>query len=161
MSAPGGLKSPGTETPTVVSEQGGTAMRANNVYLEAPSRTQDLLNIKWALRSAGYCIVSTWHEAKGPVLIQDHWNATALEQLRNCDLLVVVGATNETIAPELAMMAGFALARGVPVCWIGPAIRALCDFRVVQRFNTAEEFRKQIISRAGHEAASAGYRLVA
>jgi hypothetical protein len=136
-------------------------MRANNVYLEAPARTQDLLNIKWALRSAGYCIASAWHEAKGPVLVQDHWNATALEQLQNCDLLVVVGATNETIAPELAMMAGFALARGVAVCWIGSAIRALCDFGAVQRFNTAEEFRKQIISRTGPQTTSTGYRMIA
>jgi len=56
-------------------------MRANNVYLEAPACTQDLLNIKWALLSAGYDIASAWHEAKGPVLVQDHWNATALDAI--------------------------------------------------------------------------------
>ena len=136
-------------------------MSAINVYLEAPGRTQDLLNIKWALRSAGYSIASAWHDAKGPVLVQDHWNATTLERLQNCDLLVVVGAINDAVAPELAMMAGFALARGIAVCWIGPAIRALCDFRAVRRFNTAEEFRKQIISQTGSQASWTARRLVA
>lgn len=37
-------------------------MPRNTVYLEAPERTQDLLNIKWALRSAAYAIGSTWHD---------------------------------------------------------------------------------------------------
>ena len=31
-------------------------MRGNGVYLEAPSRTQELLNIKWTLQSAGFRI---------------------------------------------------------------------------------------------------------
>jgi hypothetical protein len=37
-------------------------MPGNTIYLEAPELTQDLLNIKWALRSPGYAIGSTWHE---------------------------------------------------------------------------------------------------
>jgi hypothetical protein len=40
------------------------AMRGNDVYLEAPSRTQELLNIKRALQAAGFRIGSTWHEGK-------------------------------------------------------------------------------------------------
>ncbi len=39
-------------------------MQRNAVYLEAPELTQDLLNIKWALRSAGYTIASTWHDTR-------------------------------------------------------------------------------------------------
>jgi hypothetical protein len=40
------------------------AMRGNDVYLETPSQTQELLNIKWIRRSAGFRIGSTWHEVK-------------------------------------------------------------------------------------------------
>jgi len=39
-------------------------MRGNDVYLEAPGRTQELLNIKWTLQAAGFRIRSTWHEGK-------------------------------------------------------------------------------------------------
>jgi hypothetical protein len=43
-------------------------MRGNNVYLEAPGRTQELLNIKWTLQSAGFRIGSTWHEGQASTL---------------------------------------------------------------------------------------------
>jgi hypothetical protein len=31
------------------------------------------------------------------------------------------------------------------VIWIGPPVRGLCDFRAVQQFHTAEDFRKKIL----------------
>ncbi len=60
-------------------------MPGNAVYLEAPERTKDLLNIKWTLRSAGYAIGSSWHEGEVNMLslaFQDHWNARGVEQLQ-------------------------------------------------------------------------------
>lgn len=60
-------------------------MPRNTVYLEAPDLSQDLLNIKWALRSVGYAIGSTWHEDKAGTSASryaDHWNARGMEQLR-------------------------------------------------------------------------------
>src|SRR3954452_7128098 len=122
-------------------------MRAKTVYLEAPERTQDLLNIKWTLRSAGYAIGSTWHEGEAITALlplRDHWNPRSVGQLQLCDSLVVVCGDGRSI-PELAMMAGFALACGMGVFWVGSPVKGLCDFPAVQQFNTAEEFGKQIV----------------
>lgn len=136
-------------------------MRPSKIYLEAPDRSQDLLNIKWALRSVGYSIASTWHEIKGTSAFEDHWDRSSLEQLQLCDSLVVVCAETTNVTPELSMMAGFALARGIAVYWIGPRIPALSAFRAVQQFNTAEEFRKQVLSRSDAESTSLPDRLAA
>jgi hypothetical protein len=95
-------------------------MRGNTVYLEAPERTQNLLNIKWTLRSAGYAIGSTWHEGEGIkslLTFRDHWNASSVGQLQICDSLVVICESGDKSVPELAIMAGFALARGMTVFW--------------------------------------------
>jgi hypothetical protein len=123
-------------------------MPGNTIYLEAPDRTQDLLNIKWALRSAGYAIGSTWHEGEAITSLlafRDHWNASSVEQLQICDWLVVICGNSGKATPELAMMAGFALARGLEVLWIGAPVRGLTEFQAVQQFNTAEDFRKRIL----------------
>ncbi len=117
-------------------------MPEQTVYLEAPERTQDLLNIKWALRSAGYAIGSSWHddEASAP-----HWNARSVEQLQLCDSLVVICGKPDSSALEVAMMAGFALARGLRVIWIGKPVCGLNDFRPMQQFDTADDFLKQLL----------------
>ncbi|MGA7409660.1 MAG: hypothetical protein WBW33_04185 [Bryobacteraceae bacterium] len=118
------------------------------IYLEAPERTQDLLNIKWTLRSAGYTIGSSWHDdeaSAASVGFKDHWSARSLEQLQTCDSLVVICGKTDGVALEVSMMAGFALARGLRVIWIGDAVRGLSDFRSVQRFDTADDFLKQIL----------------
>jgi hypothetical protein len=123
-------------------------MPGNTVYLEAPDRTQDLLTIKWTLRAAGYAIMSTWHDGGASTSFMssgDHWNATGVERLQHCDSLIVICGNDERSRPELAMMAGFAIARGVRVIWIGRAVWGLSDFRAVEQFNTVEDFRKQIL----------------
>jgi hypothetical protein len=123
-------------------------MPGNTVYLEAPSRTQDLLTIKWALRSAGDAIGSTWHEGEASTSFlasNDRWNARHVEQLLTCDSLVVICGNCDPATLELAMMAGIALARGLEVIWIGPVVRGLSEFRAVQQFHTAEDFRRQIL----------------
>lgn len=121
-------------------------MRGNNVYLEAEDRTQDLLNIKWALRGAGFTIASNWHDCQSPFDLRDHWNASALERLQNCDCVVILSPRAGGTAPELAMMAGFALARGIAVSWIGTPVRGLCDLSAVRQFGCAGDFVKQLSS---------------
>jgi hypothetical protein len=140
-------------------------MRQRVVYLEALNRTQDLLNIKWALISAGYTIGSTWHDGEAttsPWALMDHWDAKSMEQLQNCDALVVTsGTVGRAAVPELAMMAGFALARGLRIVWIGSAIAGLSNLKAVQHFNTAEDFRKQILSQMCSQPMSVEGRLAA
>ncbi len=123
-------------------------MRTQTVYLEAPERTQDLLNVKWRLRSAGYGIGSTWHDdaaSASAMAFKDHWNATSLERLQVCDLLIVFGGKRDNAVLEVPMMAGFALARGLRIVWIGTPVCGLSDFGAVQQFDTADDFLKQIL----------------
>jgi hypothetical protein len=138
-------------------------MRANTVYLEARLRTQELLNIKWTLRSAGYRIGSTWHEDEPTNLLacNGHWNVMSVAQLQACELLVVVCGRNEAATPEMAMMTGFALARGLRVIWIGSEVRGLSDFRGVEQFDTADDFLQQVLKQMYSNVASADQRLAA
>jgi hypothetical protein len=136
-------------------------MRGNNVYLEAPGRTQELLNIKWTLQSGGFRIGSTWHEGQASTSSKDHWNAKSVEQLQDCDSLVVICGRNDRATPELAMTAGLALARGLQVIWIGPPVGGLSAFRAVWQFNTAEDYRKQILQQMYSQSASITERLAA
>jgi hypothetical protein len=126
-------------------------MSESTIYLEAPDRTQDLLTMKWTLRSAGYDIRSTWHDDDvntSPLSFRDHWNARGVKRMVSCDSLVVICGNGDRSTPELAMMAGFALARGMRVFWVGAPVKGLCDFPAVQQFNTAIDFEKQIVGRA-------------
>jgi hypothetical protein len=138
-------------------------MRGNTVYLEAPGRTQELLNIKWTLRSAGYRIGSTWHEGEASMSMtsKDHWNAMSVEQLKTCESLVVICGKGEGPTPELAMIAGFALARGLGVIWVGPQVRSLTAFRAVQEFDTSDAFLKQILEQMYSQSTLADGRLAA
>ena len=132
-------------------------MRGNGIYLEAPGRTQELLNIKWTLQSAGFRIGSTWHESQtstSTLASKDHWNARSVEQLQACDSLVVICGKNDRATPELAMTAGLALARGLQVVWIGPSFEGLDAFRAVRKFNTAEDYEKVILRQMYSEPAS-------
>jgi len=125
-------------------------MRRNHFYLEAPELTQELLTIKWTLKSAGFSIGSTWHEGQVSALAltsKDHWNAWTVQQIQSCDSLVVICGKNDRAAAELAMMAGLALARGLKVIWIGSPVRSLKAFGAVCQFNTAEEYRKQVLQK--------------
>lgn len=123
-------------------------MPEGTVYLEASERTQDLLNLKWALLSAGYTIGSTWHDVDSITWppFRDHWNAVGLQQLQFCETLVVICGTGSQFVPELAMMVGFALARGIRVFWIGTPVETMNNFRAVVQFNSTEKFQKEILS---------------
>lgn len=126
-------------------------MPEETIYLEAPDRTQDVLTMKWTLRSAGYDIRSTWHEDDvntSPLSFRDHWNARGVKRMLSCNSLVVICGAGDKSTPELAMMAGVALARGMGVFWVGAPVKGLCDFPAVQQFNTLIDFEKQIVGRA-------------
>jgi len=139
-------------------------MRSDIVYLDAPGRTQDLLNLKWALRAAGYTIGSMWHETGANdigMALRNHWSTEEIERLQRCDLLVAICEGPNKTPPELAMMAGFALARGIKVCWIGSPVQGLTQFRSVKQYNTAEEFRREIVSRSFSESIAVNERVAA
>jgi len=139
-------------------------MRGSDVYLEAPGRTQELLNIKWTLLSAGFRIGSTWHERQGSTSSsssRDHWSTKGVEQLNACDSLVVICGKDEKSAAEMAMMTGLAIARGLKVVWIGTRLGALNTFRAVWQFDTAEDYRKQVLQQMHSHSASTPERLAA
>lgn len=123
-------------------------MRGNGVYLEASSRTQELLRVKWTMKAAGFRIESTWHEDAGNTSSSpsnDHWDAKGVEQLEACDSLIVICGKDGKAAPSVAMMAGLAFARGLQVVWIGPSFGALNAFTGVRTFNTAEDYQKEVL----------------
>ena len=139
-------------------------MRGSNVYLEAPSRTQELLNIKWTLLAAGFRIASTWHEGQGSTWSlspKDHWNAKGVEQLQTCDSLVVICGEDGKAVPEMALMAGLALAHGMEVVWVGPPVEGSSAFKAVWQVNSAEDYRKQILQQMYSQSASMPERLAA
>jgi hypothetical protein len=139
-------------------------MPGNTVYLEAPHRTQELLNIKWALRSAGYAIASTWHEGTASTSLltfRDHWNARSVGQLQICDSIVVISGNGDTSMEEVALMAGFAIARGLKMFWVGSPIKGLRDFPAIQQFNTAAEFEKHLSRQPYSQPIGTGARLAA
>ena len=70
-----------------------------------------------------------------------------MEELRICDSLVVIRGTSSEIPLQLAVVAGFALARGLQVIWIGSPTQILSDFRTVQHFRTVEEFAMDVYNR--------------
>jgi hypothetical protein len=140
------------------------AMRGSDVYLEAPGRTQELLNVKWTLLSAGFRISSTWHDSQGDassLSSEDHWSAKSVEQLESCDWLVVICGKDDKAVPEMALMSGLALARGLQVVWIGTPVGGLNVFRAVWQFNSVEDYRKQILQQMYFQSTSIPERVAA
>jgi hypothetical protein len=139
-------------------------MRGKDIYyLEAPTLTQELLNIKWALLSSGFRIGSTWHDRQGNLgpSFKDHWAAKSFEELHTSDSLVVICEKNDTVSPELALMAGLALAQGLEVIWIGPPVRGLDTFRAFCQFDRAEDYQKNILKNRYSQCAPSEERIAA
>jgi len=113
------------------------------VFLEAPSRSQDLVTLKWMLRSAGYRVASTWHDSPPP-LFDGHWKSLPIDEMKPLDTLVVLRQAEEAIPGQLGLLAGFALARGVQVIWIGEPIEPLNQLPNVRCFPSLETFRRQL-----------------
>jgi hypothetical protein len=116
-------------------------MLRKTFYLEAPARTQDLLAAHRALRSAGCAIGSTWHDRPaGPEAPGSDWLRDRLEELKKCDALVVLCGERLKAPLQVPLLAGYALARGMRVIWIGSSVRIACRDRNVSQFDTIEEF---------------------
>jgi hypothetical protein len=117
-------------------------MLRKTFYLEAPTRTRDLLHAKRALRAAGCAIGSTWHdEATSPASESNgDWIAERLEELNRCDALIVLCGEKYRTPLQIPLLAGHALARGLQVIWIGSSVRVASDRRNVAQFETVEEF---------------------
>jgi hypothetical protein len=114
------------------------------VFLEAPSRSQELLTLKWLLRSSGYEIASNWHEASSADP-QTHWTRTRIEEVTPFDTLVVLRRDHEEIPAELALAVGFAAARKLEVIWIGVPLEPLRQFRNVNCFQNLGAFQKHLL----------------
>ena len=117
------------------------------VFLEAPCRSQELLSLKWLLRSAGYEIASTWHDAPTATSLTHpaHWNGTRMEQMKPFDTLVVLRLDDEEIPGPLGLAVGFAAARRLEIIWIGVPFEPLSQFRNVHSFPNVEAFQKHLL----------------
>jgi hypothetical protein len=136
-------------------------MPGKMVYLESSDRTQELLSIKWALRSAGFVIGSNWHDSNANSCrstFEHHWNALEFARLQECDTLVILAGETLDAATQIAMMTGFALARSLEVCWIGRTVGLLESLAGVHAFDTADEFRRHLLT-LGSERTSVSEKL--
>jgi hypothetical protein len=119
-------------------------MMRKSFYLEAPAKTQDLLNAEWALRAAGYAIGSTWHAEEpgpGPTNSSDaDWIAKCFDELNKCDALLIICGGKHESPVQISLLAGYALRRGLKVIWIGSSMRVTSDNRNVAQFETVEHF---------------------
>jgi hypothetical protein len=134
------------------------------VFLEAPSRSQELLSLKWLLRSSGYEIASTWHEASATASTtsQPHCTHTGIEETTPFDTLVVLRRDHEEISAELALAVGFAAACKLEVIWIGVPLEPLRQFPNVNCFPNLGAFQKHLLLEKNTLAESAkSARLVA
>ncbi|MGI9072925.1 MAG: hypothetical protein ACR2JB_16820 [Bryobacteraceae bacterium] len=120
----------------------------NTVYLEASARTRDLLDAQRALRAAKWVIGSTWHDraalSDSSVAGVD-WITERYEELDQCDALIILCGEKRKTTFQVPLLAGYALARGLQVIWIGSSLRIasnnanMAQGNVVQ-FDTVEEF---------------------
>ncbi len=117
------------------------------VFLEAPCRSQELLTLKWLLRSSGCEIASTWHDASPAAALtpQAHWTRARMEEMRPFDTLVVLRRDHEEIPARLGLAVGFAAARRLEVIWIGVPLEPLSEFQNVHSFPTVEAFQKHLL----------------
>jgi hypothetical protein len=123
-------------------------MTRNTVYLEASARTQDLLDAQRALRAAKCVIGSTWHDREA---ISDSsvagvdWITERYQELDRCDALIILCGEKQKTKLQVPLLAGYALARGLEVIWIGSSMRVTSKHGKVARgyvvqFDTVEEF---------------------
>ena len=116
-------------------------------FLEAPCRSQELITLKWVLRSSRYEIASTWHDASSAASVapQAHWTRARMEEMTPFDTLVVLCRDHEEIPAELGLAVGFAIARSLKVIWIGTPLEPLSQFRNVHCFPSVEAFERNLL----------------
>jgi hypothetical protein len=112
-------------------------------YLEAPARTQHLLDAQQALRATECAIGSTWHDETVMSHAADpngDWIAERLEELNRCDALIVLCGGKTTAPLQVPLLVGYALARGLQVIWIGSSLQIASNHPNLAQFGTVEEF---------------------
>ena len=112
--------------------------------------------MKWLLRSSGYEISSTWHDASPAAAIrpQPHWTRAQIEEMTPFDTLVVLRRDHEEIPAQLGLAVGFAAARTLEVIWIGVPLEPLGEFRNVHCFPNVEAFQKHLLLEGNTRAES-------
>ena len=137
-------------------------MRCKAVYLEAAERTQDVLNLKWALLSAGYSIESAWHDATPHAIstTTSNWGERELAAVKKSHILVVLAAHGQAPTTRMATMLGFARAHNIQICWVGAAVEGIQGLHGIEHFKTADDFRRHLL-RAGSLEDPAALRLAA
>jgi len=110
-------------------------------YLEASARTQDLLDAQRALRAAKCAIGSTWHDEapRSHPADSEAWITERFNELNQCDVLIVLCGSKLTTPLQVPLLAGYALARGLQVIWIGSSVRVASGHQNVAQFGTVEE----------------------
>lgn len=119
----------------------------HTVYLEAATKTQDVLTTKWILRSCGYVVASTWHEEPTNTSSGERHR---LEEMRSCDTLVVVGNGEQELAPQLAFAIGYAAARDLRIIFLGEPVDLPGCFTRVQFLATPEDLRRLLLLENAH-----------
>ena len=116
-------------------------------FLEAPCRSQELITLKWVLRSSGYEIASTWHDVTPAASFapEVHWTYAQMEQMTPFDTLVISRRDQEEIPAQLGLTVGFAIARNLEVIWIGTPLEPLSQFRNVYCFPSVEAFQRHLL----------------
>jgi hypothetical protein len=132
--------------PHILPDQTTILMIGKTFYLEASARTQDLLDAQQALQAAGCAIASTWHDEapNSHPLDSEAWITERFDELKQCDILIVVCGKTLRAPLQIPLLAGHALARGLQVIWIGSSVRVVeADQNVVQ-FATVQDFRESL-----------------
>lgn len=111
---------------------------APTVYLEAADKTQELFTLKWRLRAAGIGVGSTWHD-DAPGLPHSHLNPFRAEQMRRCEVLVVLSGQNDDLRPELGTLIGLALAWGRKIVWVGTPVPSLATFDTIRWVDSIDQ----------------------
>ncbi len=117
----------------------------SKVYLEAGSRSQELLTAKWTLRSWGCAISSNWHEQPAQTA-RTHWGFQEFEEIKDCEALVVIRGHEKEFPVEVAFVVGWALARNLKVIWLGTPTELPAPFRKVRCVATLDEVRDELAS---------------
>jgi hypothetical protein len=117
-------------------------MTRNTVYLEASARTRDLLTAQRALRAAKCFIGSTWHDqaAEGSEIAGVDWITGRYQELDRCDALIILCGEKHKTTLQVPLLAGYALARGLRVVWIGSSVRVASNNVNMTQFETVAEF---------------------
>jgi hypothetical protein len=91
-------------------------------------------------------IGSTWHDEapNSHRLDPEAWLTERFEELNRCDALIVLCGNLVKTPLQVPLLAGYALARGLQVIWIGSSVRVGEGHHNVVHYGTVEEFCESV-----------------